>query len=75
MKAKCPYCKEGCGRCKEGFIEVSLAKGTVWTQHCNTCGFDNGGSIREGGPPKYQPQPCVMCESPSVEWKDTEIEM
>lgn len=75
MQAKCPHCfgeRADCERCGgSGFIDVSLARGAMYTQHCNACGEDNGGRIT--GPdlppiPEGRPQPCVWCKSPDTEW-------
>ena len=73
MKAKCPYCAEGCDRCQGGFTEVTFADGDVFTRHCNGCGKDNGGRIAAEflKPPEQwaKPSPCVWCGSADMEWR------
>lgn len=75
MKAKCPNCEKGCEKCKDGFIEVSIAKGKLFTRHCDDCGFDNGGRVVPEGkdPPEGKPAPCVMCKSQNTRWMDTGV--
>lgn len=69
MKAKCPHCGDGFSKCVDGYTEAFFASGTVWTRHCNVCGEDNGGHIRDGnGPPVHGPGRCVWCGSPEVVW-------
>ena len=79
MKAKCPYCTEGCDRCQGGYVDVVLASGQVWTQHCDACGEDNGGRIacEEMLPPDQwkPPKPCVFCGSARTRWLDTGVSM
>ena len=44
MKAKCPWCDDGCGRCEEGFFEAILPDGAIYAKQCTEpkCGFANG---------------------------------
>ena len=87
MKAKCPHCEDGymksslptrmdqmrCGQCDgTGFIEVNFAMGTVYTDACTKCGFENGGFIVGPDSPyktlekKGEPRPCIHCGGPVV---------
>jgi hypothetical protein len=72
VKAKCPYCKNGCEKCDGGYNKASMATGKIYTRHCNDCGEDNGGRIAAAFVlPPHQwnpPDPCVWCHSPNVEW-------
>lgn len=68
MKAKCPYCKTGCEKCKDGYFEATMAKGTCFTRVCQNraeCGFVNGGYITEAGFPEESSEECVCCGGPT----------
>lgn len=67
MKAKCPFCEDGCEKCTDGHTEATFASGTLWARHCNACGEDNGGCIFKG-PPQRKPMDCVWCKSADVIW-------
>jgi len=61
MKAKCPYCKEGCESCKDGFIDVTIPNDKdVFTILCKNeeCKFVNGACF---GFPDEPSGECVMC--------------
>ena len=63
MRAKCPYCQDGCDRCEGGYTTVSIKEGTVWTKQClnhEECGFANGGRVSDEEPEDPSP-PCVIC--------------
>ena len=66
MKAKCPYCTDGCPSCESGWMEVRFASGDVFTRYCPDCGFENGGRVAAYGLP--DPGPCVQCNGTNVEW-------
>ena len=74
MKAKCPYCESGCDACKEGFIEIGIASGFVFTPTCRDCKQQTlGMHISDSATPppeefnKYAV--CVNCFSHNLEWK------
>lgn len=70
MKAKCPYCHDGCEKCSAGFLSVSFATGDLYTRECTNpnCEFQNGGRIVEKGTvPKDHLDPCIYCGS-RCEW-------
>jgi hypothetical protein len=78
MKAKCPKCfgkNPDCETCNDGFINVGIAEGAMYTRKCtsNECGFENGMRIvGEGLPPLSVdlggPKTCIMCKEPT-EWE------
>ena len=68
MRAKCPYCQDGCEKCDGGYVPVGFAKGNWFTRRCQTCGFENGVRITPLDAPATQPGACVMCGG-MVEWK------
>jgi len=71
MKAKCPYCQDGCEKCSNGFIEASFKKdGKYWTRVCQNrkeCGFVNGGHWVDEGFPLESSGACIICGSP-IDW-------
>lgn len=69
MKAKCPHCETGCGKCDGGQIDVSLAKGNIFTRVCQNsaeCGFVNGGYVSDSFPMRSSGE-CQMCGS-ETQW-------
>lgn len=57
-------------------VEVTFARGPLWTRRCRACGFENGGLIEISDKTidnerndKYSPinRPCVMCKGGPVE--------
>ena len=79
MKALHPECGgAGCHKCDGGYVEATLAAGTLYTCRCvdKKCGFENGGRIVG---PDLPPLPkesgdCVLCGSGTVFVKLCEIE-
>lgn len=73
MKAMHPDCGgKGCDKCNQtGFWEIHFASGALYTNHCNACGEDNGGSIATKERPitaRGKPELCVWCGSEDTEW-------
>jgi hypothetical protein len=73
MKAKCPYCQDGCDKCDSGFIEVLMLDKYV-AQVCNSCGRSVGGwAVGEGLPPlPSKPNPfaiCPWCNTNDLRWE------
>jgi len=68
MKAKCPYCENGCEKCDDGFTEARFASGNLFTRACKNkeCGCENGGRIVETFPEESS-GPCIMCNG-ETEW-------
>ena len=67
MRAKCPYCDNGCDKCKKGYLEVSFETGYIFTIKCQNpeCGFENGMRIdkRENFDKLVLPViKCVKCD-------------
>lgn len=62
MKAKCPYCENGCDKCKDGYIDVYFPSGfdnIEYEINCKDCGTNSGGGFSGGDLPdpkisKYQ---------------------
>jgi hypothetical protein len=71
VRAKCPYCTSGCGRCDGGSVEVLFAGGDVYGRVCRACGRANGARVAGPGLPPLppRPDPCVFCGSPDAEWR------
>ena len=78
MKALCPGCggtgahplSDGGDRCFEcrghGFIEATIAEGTLYTLQCKKCGFKNGGRIVSDEFPLPKGDPdigCIRCQA------------
>lgn len=64
MRAMCAYCRsEGCAKCKgQGYFEVKIPEGDLYTLKCSICGFENGGRIvSEEFPLKAPDIDCVRC--------------
>lgn len=72
MQAKCPYCKVGCNKCKDGFIEVSMAEGLLYDLICRKCGQAVGFHIDYGDDPPDKDMSyicCMFCKDPQdLEW-------
>jgi len=65
-KAKCPYCENGCSKCKNGFLEVGFEKGNMFTRLCQNkkCSLSNGVYITKDefpGGKQSNPGKCVFC--------------
>jgi hypothetical protein len=73
MKALCPYCVgKSCDKCHQGYLEVQIAEGAIYTRHCNSCGQDNGGRIVGPEFPldvSESPGICVFCRSSDTKWE------
>ena len=67
MKAKCPFCIDGCHKCDDtGKVDVKFADGSLWTRTCTICGFENGGRIQKGDKEPTEPSGrCVVCGAPT----------
>lgn len=73
MKAKCPYCDDGCDKCEDGYIEVSVHIEKAYTIKCIDCEGENG--CRLAGPglpplPERPDIPCIDCGSYNVFYLD-----
>ena len=49
-------------------MTVRFAKGLLFTRHCPSCGFENGGRITNSPEPPEESGICVMCGK-ETEWK------
>lgn len=55
---------EGCSECRDGFIEVTIAEGDLYTLKCTLCGFENGGRIVNEELSLTAPDiGCVLCRA------------
>jgi len=62
MKAKCPFCQNGCDSCDGGFIEVHFPKdGIQWDKICIQCGVLAGGCFSGPGLPEPSIHPNAIC--------------
>lgn len=68
LEAKCPYCTDGCKKCIDGNIEVTVPHGKLYTIKCNDCGHENGGYIvygtmkrKSNGEPLEDSRACIEC--------------
>lgn len=68
MKALHPDCSgRGCPKCREGFVEVTIPDGELYTLKCKDCGYENGGRIVNEDLPLKAPEiGCVKCNAPKT---------
>lgn len=71
MRAKCPYCDDGCNRCEDGFFESTFSDGPIFVLEClsEDCGFANGAQILGPDLPPLRRGEirCAMCDH-MAEW-------
>lgn len=72
MKAKCPHCEGGCGKCSDGFIDISLPEEFV-SMVCPACGAEVGGQATGEGFPALPTKPsryaiCPYCNVGGLVW-------
>lgn len=70
MKAKCPFCKNGCSKCSKcnnGYFETDFAEGIMYDLKCNKCGNIVGFHIDDGNDPPeldMSHKCCISCKDP-----------
>lgn len=70
MKAKCPNCKEGCSKCKDGYINIEMAEGILYIPWCLDCDKESMGFhiSDDGKPPEIDDCICIDCNSKNIVW-------
>jgi hypothetical protein len=66
MKAKCPYCDNGCPKCVDGYVEVHFATPDQGHYHpliCNACGLTSGGCLHTPDRPMSEVHRNAVCPS------------
>ena len=73
MKAKCPFCENGCSKCNKGYFETDFAEGLLYNLRCKQCDLIIGFHIDNGNNPPGKDDLecacCITCEDPQdLEW-------
>ena len=69
VKSKCPYCENGCDKCKDGFVAVTFASGRTYDLVCQKCGAVVGFYAGDDNPSRGMCDCCPNCDDPQdVQW-------